>query len=604
MKKKLLLILSLFVSALVFAQNVDVEMKFSDKRVEKKTYQLKDVGNNTYRLFIPLCEIPTNVDKLTIIPEFARAKVGDEGYFVLPNGVLTKFKERKDGRFLASRAHLAVLGSKTPAGTYAAIVKGMPYSFSSGNFKKGNNYHQEIFFNFKHRKAYDDIFIDYVKLEGDDANYSGMGKAFRNYKLASGAVKTIREKVKTRPALEYCVTAPEIRIRQGWKPAPPKVRHQTLANEPEMKVVVTFDRVGDIVAELKKQGVDKAQLCLVGWNIRGHDGRYPQMFPVESALGGEAKLRSLIKNTLADGYQIVCHTNSTDAYEIADSWDEEYIIKNPDGSLAKNETPWSGGEMYQVCWRRAYERFGIHDLKKVADLGFKGMHYIDVVSCVPARDCFDPRHPTNPNEASWYMNKIFDYCNDTFGGSMSEGGYDHCFGSVDSILYVSFILGNDKNRNMLDRFVPLWQIAYHGIVLSNPGPYTVNYKIKEKDAQLKFIEFGGRPNFYFHSKFREGASNWMGENDITCQTDEKLKADVALIKEAYDEHNKIAHLQYEFMDFHDEIAPNVFITRYSDGTEIITNYTTEPFLYKNCQIEGKSYRVFKPSLLSWFTNLF
>ena len=604
MKKKLILVLSLFAFVVGYAQNVELEMKYSDNRVEKKTVKLKDIGNNTYRLFIPLCEIPNNLDLLTIRPEFAKAKVGDEGYYVLPNGVLTKFTERKDGKFVAPYGHIALVGSKTPSGTYACIVKNMPYSFSSGNYKKGKDYHQAVYFNFKHRKAYNDVLIDYVKLEGDDANYSGMGKAYRNYKLSSGAVKTIKEKIKTRPALEYCVKAPEIRIRQGWKPAPPKVRHQTLANEPEMKVVVTFDRVGDVVAELKKQGVDKAQLCLVGWNIRGHDGRYPQMFPVEPALGGEEKLRSLIKNTLADGYQIVCHTNSTDAYEIADSWDEEYIIKNPKGLLVKNETPWSGGEMYQVCWRRAYERFGIHDLKKVADLGFKGMHYIDVVSCVPARNCFDHRHPTNPDQASWYMNKIFDYCNDTFGGSMSEGGYDHCFSSVDSILYVSFLLGNEKGRYMIDKFVPVWQIAYHGIVLSNPGPYTVNYKIKPKHAQLKFIEYGGRPNFYFHSKFREGASNWMGEDDITCQTDEKLAKDVALIKEAYDEHNKIAHLQLEFIDFHDEIAKDVFITRYSDGSEIITNYTDKPYMYRNAQIKAQSYRVFNPTLLQQLVNLF
>ncbi len=587
------------------ALSVDVETKYAGGKTETKKMELKEVGNNVYRLLIPLCDIPNDAQSVAIKPEFARAKVGDEGYAIFPNGVLTKFTDRKDGRNFVARAHIALTGTKTPAGTFAAIVKGMPYTFSTELAKKGENYTHAISFDFRAQKAYDDIFIDYIKLEGDNANYSGMARAYRQYKLESGAVKTIKEKIKFRPALEYCLTAPEIRIRLGWKPAPPKVVHQTLENEPKMKIAATFDRVGDIVKELKNQGVDKAELCLVGWNIRGHDGRYPQMFPVEPALGGEPKLRELIKNTLADGYLITCHTNSTDAYEIADTWDEEYIIKKPNGSMVVNDTPWSGGEMYQVCWKRAYERFGIKDLRKIADLGFKGMHYIDVVSCVPARSCFDPRHPTNPNEAAFYMNKIFDYCNDTFGGSMSEGGYDHCFGSVDSVLYISFLLGNEKGKVWVDRFVPIWQIAYHGIVLSNPGPYTVNYPIKDRNAQLKFVEFGGRPSFYIYSKFRDGAkSNWMGEDDITCETDEKLVKNVARIKKACDEYAEMSHLQLEFIDFHDEIEKDVFVTKYSDGTEIVTNYTDKPFSYKSNIVEGKSYRMFRPTLVQRLSNLF
>ncbi len=582
------------------AQNADVLLKFKGGKTETKTIALQKLDGDTWRLFIPRAEIPADATLIEITPDFARAKVGDDGYFILPNGVMTKFGERKDGRIVAAKAQMAFVGSKTPSGTYAAIVKGMPFSFSAKNEKKGDAYRQSIYFDFAKGKAYNDILIDYVRLDGDDANYSGMAKAYRQYKLDKGDVKTIREKIKYRPALEYCLTAPEIRIRQGWKPAPPKVLHQNLDNEPPMKVVVTFDRVGDIVRELKKQGVDKAELCLVGWNIRGHDGRYPQMFPVEPALGGESKLRQLIKNTLADGFQITCHTNSTDAYEIADVWSEEFIIKNPDGSLQKNQTPWSGGQMFNVCWKRAYEKFGANDLRKVADLGFKGMHYIDVVSCVAAPFCSDPRHAVNPDESAFYMNKIFEYCNETFGGSMSEGGYDHCFKYVDSVLYVSFLLGQE-NRPMIDRQVPIWPLVYHGIILYNPGPYTINHPIKDAKAQLKFVEFGGRPSFYFHSKFRD-SKNWMGEDDITCETDEKLAEGVSKIREAYDQYRELSYLQLEFMEFHDEIAPNVFLTRYSDGSEIVSNYSDKPFAYKNSSVKPLGYRLFKPSLIRRLGN--
>ena len=31
----------------------------------------------------------------------------------------------------------------------------------------------------------------------------------------------------------------------------------------------------NLAKQLKAKGVEKAELCLVGWNISGHDGRYP-----------------------------------------------------------------------------------------------------------------------------------------------------------------------------------------------------------------------------------------------------------------------------------------------------------------------------------------
>ena len=54
--------------------------------------------------------------------------------------------------------------------------------------------------------------------------------------------------------------------------------------------------MGDILDEVKRQGVERAEVCLVGWNQKGHDGRFPELFPVEEQLGGEDKLRKLIKN--------------------------------------------------------------------------------------------------------------------------------------------------------------------------------------------------------------------------------------------------------------------------------------------------------------------
>lgn len=62
-----------------------------------------------------------------------------------------------------------------------------------------------------------------------------------------------------------------------------------------MVVYNSLDDVALILDELKNAGVKKAEICLVGWNKGGHDGRYPQILPIEEKIGGETKLRELIK---------------------------------------------------------------------------------------------------------------------------------------------------------------------------------------------------------------------------------------------------------------------------------------------------------------------
>lgn len=60
-----------------------------------------------------------------------------------------------------------------------------------------------------------------------------------------------------------------MRIRQGWKPVPPPVREQTPETEPEMHVAATFDDVSELLDVFQAHGIDKAEICLVGWNKSG-----------------------------------------------------------------------------------------------------------------------------------------------------------------------------------------------------------------------------------------------------------------------------------------------------------------------------------------------
>ena len=589
MKKLILAIVGfcLFPALPLPATTADVTCTYTDGHVEKKTMPLRREGTVEHFRW-KASEIPKGVKYVDVLPAFATAKTGEDGYFVMPNGFLGSFREQ-NGEMLGGGMVMImpIFGMKTTSVAFVAIVTGMPYEFDLVARARQGRYTFFPRFTLKGRPAYDDIALEYHLLTGDRADYSGMAHTYRQYQLERKACVPLKERIEKSPELAYAANCVEVRIRQGWKPAPSPVEEQTLATEPPMKVVVTFDRVGQILDEFKRQGIARAEICLVGWNQKGHDGRYPQLFPVEEALGGEAKLRSLIKKAQAMGYQIVGHTNSSDAYRISKVWDEEYIIKNPDGTLLNNAS-WSGGRAYNVCPRRAYERFVPRDLRAVAGLGFRGLHYIDVLTILPPRPCFDPRHPLNTNQSTQWIGKIMGEGKTVFGGISSEGAFDFCCGNLDYVLYVSFN-GLTKKPEMIDRVVPLWQLVYHGIIMSNPFTETANYTIKDDVTRLKFVEFGGRPMFYFHSKFQEGNKQWMGGEDLTCENDKALAAGVAKIKEGYDEYNALRQLQTEFMDRHDQIAPDVFRTVYSDGSAIVTNYRADAFPYQGKSVRSMGY---------------
>ena len=65
------------------------------------------------------------------------------------------------------------------------------------------------------------------------------------------------------------------------------------------------------------------------------------------------------------------------------------------------------------------------------------------------------------------------------------------------------------------------------------------------------------------------------------------------IQKIYERYQPMIYLQYEFMDFHGEIAPQVFVTRYSDGSEVITNYTKQPYTYKGDVVPAEDFKLFK-----------
>lgn len=525
-----------------------------------------------------------------------KIQAGDSGYYLLPAGhtelanrdyAIGYYKCREDSITVFENMYMPVFGFKHKEICRTVIVTGMKYDVAEIIEIRGGEYFMRLRFMINGETPYESVSFEIHDLFDEDAGYCDMARIYREYQLSHG-FKSIKERVT--PALAYAAESPNIRIRMGWKPVPCKILEQTVDNEPLMHVACTFSDVESLMDEYKRLGIEKAEFCLVGWNVSGHDGRWPQALPVEPKLGGEAALKRLISHGKELGYVVSCHTNSTDAYSIADCFNEDDLIIDENENVSVGDERWSGGRTYNVCPKRSYET-AESMLSPIAELGFTGTHYIDVITCVIPKKCYNKLHPINKKESAEYFDKLFTCAKELFGAIGSEGAYDYALKCCDTSLYVSFFdyqrrgEGDGRFQKAIsDKEIPFWQLVYHGIVLSNPYGRTVNAILSEsKDDVLKVIEYGGKPQLYYYAHFVDDGTDWIGRNDFGCHTDGERSFAAAKLKETMDIFGEISYLQYEFMEKHEEISDGVFEVTYSDGSIVTVDYNSKTWSVKKAQ---------------------
>lgn len=541
------------------------------------------------------------IETLEVINDDLKVKPPHDGYMFVPLGSLTYLTERENGGELKSaitNINFCGMGGCDDA-IMAHVVSGGDDCYFRIKYKDRSVWaHSEFYvlsavFKLDEEELTEDIIIEYTSMPG--ATYADMAKAYRSYLLKEKGFKPIRERVSEHPCLKYAAESVEFRVRMGWKEVPTPYFTQNDENEPPVFVACDIEKLEKITQELSRQGVNETEVCLVGWSKGGHDGRFPQLVPVDEAYGTDEEMKTYIKNAQSMGYKVVCHTGSVESYEVADNFniDDMAHVKGADGCIVPDlhdgyltSGGLSGGAPYRLCPITAYEKYGVNELPKVRDYGFEGLHFIDELTAIEPYRCLHKEHKATRKDCRESWEKLAELSQELFGGFQSEAGMN-INKSVDYIMYTTFAARFRTKVNMKDENIPLWQLVFHGIVLSNASPSTVNYTMKGTEEHLYFIETGSRPLMYLYSKFGE-KKNWMGDIDLRCEGEKGAEECVAQIKKAYDEFLDLRYLQYEFMENHEKIGEKVYKTTYSDGTEITVNYNEG---YYTILKDGKERRV-------------
>lgn len=558
-------------------------LEYANRPVEKLVRPLVRQADGALRFELRTIDIPTNLVQATIVNAAAVRKTGDPGWWMICDGRWGAFT-RTAGDPILMEHRTMLFGMKTAAdGAWAGIVKSGRFetrnllTVSNGVYTLGTTFRpKSIGFN-----PYENVIIDFYPLAAADASYSGMGRVYRKWQLDRGEVKPLRERVKGNPALAYAAGSAFLRYKFGRCDRTKTTREDWLKGPmPPVLVEHTFDDFKDMMRRAKEIGIDRAEMCFVGFQQGGHDGPFPDLFPADERFGGQEKMREAVAYGKSLGYRMNLHINQNNFYRSARRWNLDDVAKDAMGEPLKY-TVYPAGQVYRTCWEVICNKYCDQDIEDIAALGINGLFHVDVTSAVQPAVCHDPRHPHTRREMNDWQIRTCRKARDQFGGFSSECGVDHVASVLDNVLYVSSYPGwHSRKTSLVDGYSPVWHVAYSGIIVSNPFYATIDASVPrdvgsgKTDAvgknvavtsfldsparrMLKVFELNGRPMFYY--------------------TD---YADLSPIKKMYDRWQELRHLQFEFMEDHAEIAPDVFRVRYSNGQEVVCNYTDKPFSYK------------------------
>ena len=298
-------------------------------------------------------------------------------------------------------------------------------------------------------------------------DYATLGLAYGEYLRRERGLEPITDRRSSSPQLGRMLDAMRINIFHGMKRTPFRTDGSSAYFSS-----TTFAEAEAILSAVRKAGIRKAWVTLVGWINEGHDGMYPSHFPVNPAAGGEDALKKLIATIKSFGWAVTPHDNIHSVYNCSPDRDWTVVSRDEYGEYQPMGV-WSGGMTYMACPQVWSHRYG-GDFARIRDLGFEGVYYIDAIGTGLFR-CFDRDHPADEKAFALGQQKMLGWARAVFGASATE------LPAAYTLKYIDFS-GNGSSgprvwsrarikgdtAKMIDRYVPFWNIAVHGIIQYHP----------------------------------------------------------------------------------------------------------------------------------------
>ena len=316
-----------------------------------------------------------------------------------------------------------------------------------------------------------DFQVQYTLLDKQDANVSGMARAYREYLLANGILKNSRYTPTISLDLLLTVKKPLLL----WE--------QTV-------VTSDFDSGTRILDTLSSNGVSGMRLNLLGWQKGGYN-QYPSHFPVSETAGGKNGLHNLLKSAQKYNAQVAL----TDNFFEADRSRSGYSDRNDTAFNLVNEIYTDEQRTkYLLDARHAYSEFTKHWMPKA-----KNMNIVSVNLDHLGRLIYPNGKKSSPlgrSAAAFTAGELAKVASKGFSDFGSAGGNEYVLSYADFL----YAIPESSSQNFaFDRDVPFFQMVVHGFIPyapEKPGNLSDNFDM----TRLLWAEYGYVPYYSVSEK--------------------------------------------------------------------------------------------------------
>ena len=406
-----------------------------------------------------------------------------------------------------------------------------------------------------------DYALRIVLLPDEQADYSGMACAYRDYLLKKGTLSR-REKAEG-IALDLFLMAPEDGL---------------LFDTP--RTVTTLAQAEKILDEMYQAGLRNLYVTLKGWSRAGY-GNTPDRFPLSRAVGNEKAMRSLTEKARALGYTLSLSANLLEAkstqggyskrndvvylsnYTILTDEKETTFILSPDVTALKADA--------------------LGD--KAASLALDGLRF-ERLGEMMGYNYFSRRQLTTAECRALYQQMLLNAREKGLSFLGAQGGAAWLLPYVDMVTEIPYA---DHGFQFTSQSVPFYQMALHGLVGYTAKPGNLSSDLERET--LRWVETGCMPYFELTYESTEELMYTEYKSLFSAQYGAWLEK-LAQIAQEFQE-GPLAQIQGALMTRHDKIGPQAFRVMYDNGFAVYVNYAEQAVTADGHEIPAMGYLAVK-----------
>lgn len=421
-----------------------------------------------------------------------------------------------------------------------------------------------------------DISVRYSFLSGDDANYSGMARQYREHLVSTGVLQAITEE-KDLPF--YLSVLGTVNKRKTILGVPYK----------GMIAMTTFDEASAMVDRLNADGVHNIQMRYVGWFNKGINHEIAAKVKVDRALGGKSDLKALHEKLEGSGgrlypdvaFQHVFYDNRhyAPASDAARYVTREQVIRTPYNrafnSMDRNLDSYSLLSPSKLPY---YVDSFIGDYSK---LGIDAVSLRDLGSLLHAD--YRVKRMVFRENAKNIVKESLAELDQSLSRVMIVGSNAYALQAADQIVNMPTTI---SKFGITDEAVPFLQLVLHGYIDYAGSPINLDDEQDLVLHMLRSAELGASPHFMWS----EQSSSLLKYTpyDHLFSTEYTVWYDQAV--DMYHKLNEVlGKLTHVPMKEHILHASGVAEVRYENGTSVYVNYTDQPVTVNGVTIDAKNF---------------